>query len=105
MVPGASDPYEGIKTVAQSDIWLEIVDSCGDEDLVNETWHGLQTADLYIICNTVNNRKAFDNLKSNWTSKLQQINYKAPKVLFMTKKDLRDEEWTTEGGLRPDFIT
>ena len=23
----------------------------------------------------------------------------------MTKKDLRDEEWTTDGDLRPDFIT
>ena len=67
--PTVLDIYKGIKNVSQKQIEIEIHDTSGDDQFMDNRAVAYRNADIFMICVAVNNRDAFKNV-SKWKNEI-----------------------------------
>ena len=89
--PTTYDEYHGIKTIEGKEIPIEIQDTSGEEQVMQDKRQGqYEDADIFIICVACNARDQLDSV-GKWKADFQAVEPAKPIALILTKSDLAGE--------------
>ena len=89
--PTTFDDYHGTKTIEGKEIPIEIQDTSGEEQFMEDKRKvQYEDADVFIICIACNARDRLDSV-AKWKAEFQAVEPAKPIALILTKSDLAGE--------------
>eukprot|EP00056_Hartaetosiga_gracilis_P019785 m.15991 g.15991 ORF g.15991 m.15991 type:complete len:196 (-) comp7932_c0_seq1:171-758(-) len=91
-VPTVFDNYAAEVKRPLGDVQLALWDTAGQEDYAHLRPLSYDSANIFLICFSVDNPDSFENISTKWIPEMKQHSPKTPYVLVGCKGDLRKDE-------------